>query len=174
MVETIRSPRESANILTGNSMTEIKVNTTRTILLGWAIIISSGIFGYWAGAATSKVEPQPEKELQKIINYNTHSIQSLAIAAKTQSNNADILLQILNVLEGKPVKELPRSINGLFLSDMPDFEVEDGDNDIPLTFDQVTKDQLELDLGIRSLASGNLFQADTLHNILRKIKDREQ
>tara|TARA_R100000008_G_scaffold54328_1_gene33145 strand:+ start:1686 stop:2141 length:456 start_codon:yes stop_codon:yes gene_type:complete len=149
-------------------------NNIGRIIFGWVIIISTGMFGYWIGKNTNNTQSQPEKELQKIIDYNTHSIQSLAIAAKTQSNNADILLQILNVLEGKAVKELPRSINGLFLSDMPDFEVEDGDNDIPLTFDQVTKDQLELDLGIRSLASGNLFQADTLHNILRKIKDREQ
>ena len=45
------------------------------------------------------------------------------------------------------------------------------DNDVPLTFEQVFKDQREVDQSIRAFAGANLFQAETLHNILGKIKE---
>jgi hypothetical protein len=146
---------------------------TTTIIFGWIIILSAGFFGYWIGKNTIKTEPRKE-EMREVIEGNTHTIQVIAMAAKSESSNADILLEILNALNGEPVKELPKSIDGLFLSDTPDFKVEDGDEDVPTTFFQIAKDQREIDMGIRSLISSNLFQADTLHTILKKIKESKQ
>jgi len=45
------------------------------------------------------------------------------------------------------------------------------DDDVPLTFEQIFKDQREVDQSIRAFASNNLFQAEALHNILEKIKE---
>ena len=47
------------------------------------------------------------------------------------------------------------------------------DDDVPHTFEQIEKDQREVDQSIRAFAGANLFQAETLHNILDKIKDKE-
>ena len=41
---------------------------------------------------------------------------------------------------------------------------------MPATFEQVVKDQKEVDQTIRGLGGGNLFQAETLLNILTKLK----
>ena len=46
------------------------------------------------------------------------------------------------------------------------------DDDVDHTFEQVEKDQREVDQCIRGFGSGNLFQAETLLNILNKLKDR--
>tara|TARA_R110000751_G_scaffold60557_2_gene126333 strand:- start:603 stop:1082 length:480 start_codon:yes stop_codon:yes gene_type:complete len=150
----------------------VKVNSKIiTAFLGWVVIILAGLFGYWIGSASQQIL---ETELQQIINRNTQSIQSLAVVAKTESNNAEILAQILNSLNGDPVKDLTGSRDGFFLYNSPDFLLEDGDKDIPLTFGQIAKDQREIDLGIRSISSGNIFQANTLHSILKKIESKNE
>jgi hypothetical protein len=63
-------------------------------------------------------------------------------------------------------KSVPKAIPlGMMNSDEP---IED--DDVPHTFEQVNKDQQEVDRGIRAAASNNLFQNETLHNILEKLK----
>ena len=44
------------------------------------------------------------------------------------------------------------------------------DDDVPHTFEQVAKDQREVDQSIRAFGSANLFQAETLENILGKLQ----
>ena len=112
--------------------------------------------------------------VHEVINGDTDLIESLALAAKTQSDNADIILQIFNALNGDPVKDLPKSINGLLMSDKPELELDVEDEQVPATFEQITKDQREINLGIRSLVTGNLFQADALHTILTKVELGDQ
>ena len=111
---------------------------------------------------------QTKTRLQKVINWNTKQIHSLGVTAATDKHNAELLIQILNKLEGNPVKPVKKFIPlGDIVSDEPTVE----DNDVPLTFEQVHKDQREVDQSIRAFASANLFQAETLHNILGKIKE---
>ena len=111
---------------------------------------------------------QTKTELQKVINWNTKQIHSLGVTAATDKHNGELLIQILNSLEGNPVKSVEKYIPlGDIVSTDPIVE----DNDVPITFDQVFKDQREVDQSIRAFASANLFQAETLHNILGKIKE---
>ena len=111
---------------------------------------------------------QTKTELQKVINWNTKQIHSLGVTAATDKHNGELLIQILNKIEGNPVKNVEKYIPlGDIVSTDPIVE----DNDVPITFDQVFKDQREVDQSIRAFASANLFQAETLHNILGKIKE---
>ncbi|MHA2219902.1 MAG: hypothetical protein ACXACY_28735, partial [Candidatus Hodarchaeales archaeon] len=108
-----------------------------------------------------------EKELEQVIDWNTKQIHSLGVNAAVEKQNAELLIQILNVLEGNEVKRVPKAIPlGMMNSDEP---IED--DDVPHTFEQVNKDQQEVDRGIRAAASNNLFQNETLHNILEKLKE---
>ena len=109
-----------------------------------------------------------KSELQKVINWNTKQIHSLGVTAATDKHNGELLIQILNKLEGNPVKPVPKFIPlGDIVSSDPIVE----DNDVPVTFEQVFKDQREVDQSIRAFAGANLFQAETLHNILGKTKE---
>ena len=82
-----------------------------------------------------------------------------------------MLIQILNSLEGNPVKSVEKYIPlGDIVSTDPIVE----DHDVPLTFEQVFKDQREVDQSIRAFASANLFQAETLHNILSQLSKDSQ
>tara|TARA_B100001778_G_C18578706_1_gene626312 strand:+ start:274 stop:702 length:429 start_codon:yes stop_codon:yes gene_type:complete len=111
---------------------------------------------------------QTKTQLQKVINWNTKQIHSLGVTAATDKHNGELLIQILNKLEGNPVKPVPKFIPlGDIVSSDPIVE----DNDVPVTFEQVFKDQREVDQSIRAFAGANLFQAETLHNILEKTKE---
>tara|TARA_R110000796_G_scaffold117552_1_gene230458 strand:- start:3 stop:464 length:462 start_codon:yes stop_codon:yes gene_type:complete len=153
-------------------MTDIKVDATKTVILGWVTISFFCLLGVFIGVFLPQEENQPTKQMQIIINKNTTSIQSLALAAKTQKSNAELLIQILNVLEGNPIKEPPIELNGLLASHSLNLDMVGDNEDIPVTFDQISGDQREIDYGIRSLTSGNIFQAATLHNILKKVRDK--
>jgi hypothetical protein len=97
----------------------------------------------------------------------TKQIHSLGINSAVEKQNAEVLIQILNVLEGREVKSLTKEIP---LGDLKnDDPIED--DDVPHTFEQVNKDQQEVDQGIRASANNNLFQNETLHNILEKLKE---
>lgn len=93
------------------------------------------------------------------------------MTAATDKHNAELLIQILNTLEGNPVKPVDKFVPlGDIISSEPIVE----DNDVPVTFEQVIKDQREVDQSIRAFAGANLFQAETLHNILSQLtKDSE-
>jgi hypothetical protein len=125
-----------------------------------ALVATSFITGYtWHKAGT-------ESELSDVIDWNTKQIHSLGVNSAVEKQNAELLIQILNVLEGNEVKSVSKAIPlGMMNSDEP---IED--DDVPHTFEQVNKDQREVDRGIRAAASNNLFQNETLHNILEKLK----
>ena len=138
----------------------------KDLVAGWFIIICTAVISYnlgdWYSGNNTK------KELQKVINWNTKQIHSLGVAAATDKHNSELLIQILNKIEERPVKPVPKFIPmGDIVSDDPFIE----DDDVPLTFEQVAKDQREVDQSIRAFASNNLFQAEALHNILEKIKE---
>tara|TARA_R110000851_G_scaffold172960_2_gene319293 strand:+ start:97 stop:513 length:417 start_codon:yes stop_codon:yes gene_type:complete len=135
--------------------------TTKQIIFGWLIIISSGCLGYWMGSSLQK------QELNKVIEGNTRHIQSLGVLSATESRNADILIQIQNVLNDSPSKDVPRDYT------LPHLDPVEQDAELPSTIEQVLKDQREIDTSIRSFSIQNLFQADALHSILDKIKDKE-
>ena len=125
-----------------------------------ALVATSFMTGYtWHKAGT-------ESELSNVIDWNTKQIHSLGVNSAVEKQNAELLIQILNVLEGNEVKSVSKAIPlGMMNSDEP---IED--DDVPHTFEQVNKDQREVDRGIRAAASNNLFQNETLHNILEKLK----
>lgn len=135
--------------------------TTKNIVFGWSIIIASGFLGHWIGAMANK------PELDKVIEWNTRHIQSIGVLSVTESRNAELLIQIQNVLNDLPVKDVPRQY------DIPKFDPAEQDAELPATMEQVLKDQREIDTSIRSFSVQNLFQADALHSILDKIKDKE-
>lgn len=129
------------------------------------VLLGSLVAGFSLGQA--KQEYNQEKELSKVIDWNTKQIHSLGVNSAIEKQNAELLIQILNVLEGNEVKSVPKVIPlGMMNSDEP---IED--DDVPHTFEQVKKDQQEVDRGIRAAANNNLFQNEALHNILERLKD---
>lgn len=131
----------------------------------FAAILCSVFAGSQYGEYRSKVKTK--EQLQTVINWNTKQIHSLGVAAATDKHNSELLIQILNKIEEQPVKPVPKLIPmGDIVSDDPFIE----DDDVPLTFEQVAKDQREVDQSIRAFASNNLFQAEALHNILQKLE----
>tara|TARA_B100001939_G_C16819296_1_gene563634 strand:+ start:548 stop:964 length:417 start_codon:yes stop_codon:yes gene_type:complete len=134
--------------------------TTKNIVIIWSIIVASGCFGYWIGAMTNK------SELEKVIEWNTRHIQSIGVLSVTESRNAELLIQIQNALNDRPVKDVARQY------DLPKFDPVEQDAELPVTMEQVLRDQREIDTSIRSFSVQNLFQADALHSVLDKIKDK--
>ena len=129
------------------------------------VVLSSMVAGYIMGKARTELDQ--EQELSKVIDWNTKQIHSLGINSAVEKQNAELLIQILNALEGNEVKVVPKYIPlGMLKSNEP---IED--DDVPHTFEQVNKDQQEVDQGIRASANNNLFQNETLHNILKKLKE---
>lgn len=137
------------------------INNVFFYILIPALVATSFMTGYtWHEAGT-------ESELSNVIDWNTKQIHSLGINSAVEKQNAELLIQILNALEGNEVKVVPKYIPlGMLKSNEP---IED--DDVPHTFEQVNKDQQEVDQGIRASANNNLFQNDTLHNILKKLKE---
>ena len=148
-------------------------NKRLTIIYGCVLIASFSYGGYWYGQHSA--ESETKTQLQKVINWNTKQIHSLGVTAATDKHNGELLIQILNKLEGNPVKPVPKFIP---LGDITSSDPIVEDDDVPLTFEQVFKDQREVDQSIRAFAGANLFQAETLHNILgkvvRSISDEEE
>lgn len=124
-----------------------------------SLVVTSVMTGY-----TYRKTVEQEK-LEQVITWNSKQIHSLGVAATVQSTNAEYIIQILNVLEnreGKPVE---------FSQLSPEASVEK--EEVPVTFEQVNKDQVEVDQGIRAFASNELFQAEALDNILKILTGKE-
>lgn len=120
------------------------------------LVLTSFMTGYtWHKGVT-------EKEISNIIDWNTKQINSLGLNSAIEKQNAELLIQIFNQLENNEVKNVPKEIS---LGKMKNNEPME-DDDIPHTFVQVNKDQREVDQGIRTAASNNLFQNKSLHRIL--------
>ena len=133
----------------------------KNTLLFHALLLSTIAVSAFTGYSYHGLQVQ--KELDQVVSWNTKQIQSLGVASTVQTANADYILQILNVLEdreGKPVEfgKVPSSKEP---------------EEVPVTFEQVNKDQREVDLGIRAFASNELFQAEALDNILSILKGKE-
>ena len=126
-----------------------------TVIFGWVLLLSFSYGGFCCGRLLTEFK----------------KIHSLGVTAATDKHNAELLIQILNTLEGNPVKPVDKFVPlGDIISSEPIVE----DNDVPVTFEQVIKDQREVDQSIRAFAGANLFQAETLHNILSQLtKDSE-
>lgn len=110
---------------------------------------------------------ETEENLHQAIQINTEQIKNIAVAASTQSNNSEIIIQILNLIEDKPIKEVsayPLPIE--FLNEIDNSEVE-------LSFKQLTADQYEVMFGIGALNGGSLFQGEALYNIFNKLKEKK-
>jgi len=128
------------------------------------------IVSFTSGYHVSKT--QTDSELSKVVDWNTKQIYSIGITSATESFEADCILQILHALDGEDF-DIPKKDNILELIDFNDNESIE-DDDLDHTFEQVIKDQREVDQSIRGFGSGNLFQAETLLNILQKLKDKQQ
>ena len=136
----------------------------RNTLLFHALLLSLIALSLFTGYSYRGL--QTEQELEQVIDWNTKQIHSLGVNSAIEKQNAELLIQILNVLEGSEVKSVPKAIPlGMMNSDEP---IED--DDVPHTFEQVNVDQQEVDRGIRTAANNNLFQSETLHNILERLK----
>lgn len=141
----------------------MKNDQTKQIVIGWIVIAVSAGIGYWIGSSSN------DDKMSRVVDWNTKQIHSLGIAASTDSYNAELMIQILNHLEGNEVKVPSRSL----ISEMIASDDVITDDDVPHTFEQIEKDQKEVDRSIRAFATANLFQAETLHNILNKISNKE-
>ena len=141
----------------------MKNDQTKQIAIGWIVIAVSASIGYWIGSSSN------DDKMSRVVDWNTKQIHSLGIAASTDSYNAELMIQILNHLEGNEVKVPSRSL----ISEMIASDDVITDDDVPHTFEQIEKDQKEVDRSIRAFATANLFQAETLHNILNKISNKE-
>lgn len=135
---------------------------TKDIITGWILLAVSAFAGFYAGRVTC----EPDYSLKEIIDWNTKQIHSLGVNSAIEKQNAELLIQILNVLEDNEIKTVPRNIP---ISDLLNSDNPIEDDDVPHTHEQVIKDQKEVDQGIRAAANNNLFQNDTLHNILERL-----
>jgi len=154
---------------------------TKDVVMGRVFLIGFAFAGFYIllavllhallfhnGNDAGRVTSEPDHSLREVIDWNTKQIHSLGVNAAIEKQNAELLIQILNVLEGNDVKAVPRNIP---ISDLLNSDEPIEDDDVPHTHEQVIKDQKEVDRGIRAAANNNLFQNDALHNILDKIKE---
>ena len=114
-----------------------------------------------------------KQELEKLVVTNTRTIHSYAFNSMTQTYLADYMIETLNALNNKPVKELPEN----FRIDPEWNKIEKENNsefaDVPVTIEQAIKDSREFDQMFRNFAVASLLQADTMKNILKKIQERK-
>lgn len=128
---------------------------------------------------------------KEMIQWNTKIINSIGVVSFTQSQNADILMEIIAELD----KDEIGSAGGVFASynidDRPIPEKgptpnepkepyvqesftmfepdENGTEKIPASFNQVIEDLQRIDLSVRTFASNNLFQKQSLDLIYKRI-----
>ena len=106
-----------------------------------------------------------QQALKEVINIDSQAITSLGVAAHTQANNSHLLIQILNELDGisndKPLEDS---------FDLSNLDVKD-EQQVDVTISQLKQDIQEIDLGIRSISSNNLFQRQSLELILSKLRN---
>ena len=108
---------------------------------------------------------QTESELEKVVNWNTKQIHSLGIVAATVVQRRGYDSDIKSYRrQGHQASGQGNHLEMI----TSDESIED--DDVPHTFEQVAKDQREVDQSIRAFGSANLFQAETLENILGKLQ----
>ena len=144
---------------------------------------------------------------KEMIQWNTKIINSIGIVSFTQSQNAEVLMNIIKKMDEDGVgKENFGSNGGVFVSvqdkleqeqylyrpipekqPMPqgmeksyvekplsEFKVdENGLDQLKASFSQVIEDLKRIDLSVRTLASNNLFQKQSLDLIYERISSGE-
>ncbi len=114
-----------------------------------------------------------KQELEKLVVMNTRTIHSYAFNSMTQTYLADYMIETLNALNNKPVKELPERFT--IPKEWDKIERDSGTDveEVPVTIEQAIKDSREFDQMFRNFAVSSLMQADTMKNILKKIQERK-
>lgn len=128
---------------------------------------------------------------KEMIQWNTKIINSIGVVSFTQSQNADVLLDIIAEMD----KENYGTPGGVFASfeedprPMPQehplpegmeqsyvqqpfskFKADkDGNEVVAATFDQVIEDLQRIDTSVRAFASNNLFQKQSLDLIYKRL-----
>ena len=134
----------------------------------YAVICSICFSGGW-GSKHYLVK----QELEKLVVMNTRTIHSYAFNSMTQTYLADYMIETLNALNNKPVKELPERFT--IPKEWDKIERDSGTDveEVPVTIEQAIKDSREFDQMFRNFAVSSLMQADTMKNILKKIQERK-
>jgi hypothetical protein len=134
----------------------------------YAVICSICFAGGW-GSKHYLVK----QELEKLVVMNTRTIHSYAFNSMTQTYLADYMIETLNALNNKPVKELPERFT--IPKEWDKIERDSGTDveEVPVTIEQAIKDSREFDQMFRNFAVSSLMQADTMKNILKKIQERK-
>ena len=130
---------------------------------------------------------------KEMIQWNTKIINSIGVVSFTQSQNADVLLDIIAELD----KDNYGSAGGVFASfeederpipqeqPMPEgmeqsyvqqpfskFKADKNGNEVvAATFDQVIEDLQRIDMSVRAFASNNLFQKQSLDLIYKRLTE---
>jgi len=135
---------------------------------------------------------------KEMIQWNTKIINSIGVVSFTQSQNADVLMNIIKKMDEEDVGEENFSSgggvfvslqSGLSVRPMPEkpampedieesyvqqpfseFKLDkDGNEVVEGTFKQVIEDLRRIDLSVRAFASNNLFQKQSLDLIYERI-----
>lgn len=133
-----------------------------------------------------------------MIRWNTKIIDSIGLVSLTQSQNSDVLIDIIKELNEQEMKmafdggnftslDIAESEDTQPMPEIPEvlprgsdepvqqktfatYEVnENGIEEVPASFNQVIEDLQRIDMSIRAFASNNLFQRQSLELIYQKI-----
>tara|TARA_Y100001937_G_scaffold96175_1_gene130686 strand:+ start:145 stop:789 length:645 start_codon:yes stop_codon:yes gene_type:complete len=129
---------------------------------------------------------------KEMIQWNTKIINSIGIVSFTQSQNADVLIDIITEIdkynygsaggvftsfeEPRPIPQKPELPEGAEESYVQQpfskFKADkDGNEVVAATFNQVIEDLQRIDLSVRAFASNNLFQKQSLDLIYKRLKE---
>ena len=115
-----------------------------------------------------------KQELEQLVVANTRTIHAYALTSMTQTHLADYMLQTLNTLAGRPVKELPENFS--IDPDWNKLEREAGTEfeDVPVTVEQAIRDSREFEMMFKNFTVTTLMQADTMKTILKQLQAKEK
>ena len=130
---------------------------------------------------------------KEMIQWNTKIINSIGVVSFTQSQNADVLLDIIAELDKdeygsaggvfasfqedpRPIPQeypLPEGIEQSYVQQpFSKFKADkDGNEVVAATFDQVIEDLQRIDTSVRAFASNNLFQKQSLDLIYKRLTE---
>jgi len=130
---------------------------------------------------------------KEMIQWNTKIINSIGVVSFTQTQNADVLMDIIAEMdkdnygtsggvfasfqEGpRPIPQKPPMPEGMEESyvqqPFSEFKADkDGNEIVSASFDQVIEDLQRIDLSVRAFASNNLFQKQSLDLIYKRLKE---
>ena len=131
-------------------------------------------------------------KVKEMIQWNTKIINSIGVVSFTQSQNADVLINIIKSLdkdsydsnsnlltsfkEEKPIPQaqaLPEGMEESYVQKpFSSFKSDkNGEEIVSATFDQVIEDLKRIDISVRAFASNNLFQKQSLDLIYKRLSE---